>query len=529
MKTFVVVSLMVVGLPAALAEAQPSGVVTGRVVSATGTPVGDAHAELVELRRRTETAPDGQFRFEGVPSGSYLLQVESLRSGISIARIEVAAGQTVTADVTLDRATHAETIVVTATPLAAALSDIARPVSVLTGSELALRMQPTLGETLAQEPGVSSTYFGPGASRPVIRGLGGDRIRVLQSGLGTADASSTSPDHAVSFDPLGAEQIEVVRGPATLHYGSNAVGGVVNVLDDRVPDAVSDRPLHGKAEVSGATAADERAGAVSLNGGANAFAWHADFLKRKTDDLRIPGFAESAALRAEEEAEGGGEEGHEEVQGTLENSAVENTSGAAGVSVVGSRGFLGFAFSGLDSLYGVPGHEPHAEEGEVPPGEEPAPAEEHGGVRIDLRQRRGDVRGELRQPMGGVHNVRLRLGRADYEHTELEGDEIGTVFTNESWEGRLELNHEPLGPFTGSVGVQGARRDFAAIGAEAFVPPSVTDTFAVFAFEEARSGAWRFQVGGRYEHQSAEVAEEALNRTFGAVSGSGGLVWQSPA
>jgi iron complex outermembrane receptor protein len=535
MKSIVFVSLIAVGLAAArdaapsqvaaAAEPRAPGVVMGTVTSATGSPVGDAHVELVEIGMRTESTAEGRFRFEGVPGGAYLLQVQSPRAGINVARIEVAAGETLTADVTLDRATHAETVVVTATPLASALSDVVQPVSILTGSELAERMQPTLGETLAQQPGVSSTYFGPGASRPVIRGLGGDRIRVLQSGLGAADASSTSPDHAVSFDPLGAEQIEVVRGPATLLYGSNAVGGVVNILDDRVPDAVSDRPVHGKAEVSGGTVADERAGAVSLNGGAKAFAWHADFLKRKTDDLRIPGFAESAALRAEEAEEA---EEHEQVQGTLENSAVENTSGAAGVSVVGRRGFLGVAFSGLDSLYGVPGHEHHEEEGELPPGEEP-PAEEEGAVRIDLRQRRADLRGELRQPTGGVRNVRLRVGRADYEHTELEGDEIGTVFTNDSWEGRLELNHEPLGPFTGSFGVQGARRDFAAIGAEAFVPPTVTDTLAVFAFEEARSGAWRFQVGGRYEHQSAEVTEEALERTFGAVSGSGGVVWQSPA
>lgn len=530
MKIFVFVSVIGIGTAGAAgagavvsstqaggAETPAGGVVAGRVTSASGAAVADAHVELVELGRRVETQGDGTFRLEGIPAGSYLLHVESPRYGISVARLDVGAGETVSADVTLDRATHSESVVVTATPLASALSDIVQPVGVLTGTDLMIRQQSTLGETLAQEPGVSSTYFGPGASRPVIRGLGGDRIRVLQNGIGSADASSTSPDHAVSFDPLSAEQIEVVRGPATLLYGSNAIGGVVNVLDTRVPDVAPDRPLHGKAEVSGASAAEERAGAVSLTGGRGILAWHVDALKRTTEDVAIPGFAESAALRAEESEEG---EEHEQAEGTLENSAVDNTSGGAGVSLVGSRGFVGIALSGLDSLYGVPGHGLHHEE----EGEE---QEEEGQVRIDLRQRRADLRGELRDPLAGLRNIRVRVGRAAYEHTELEGEEIGTVFTNDSWEGRLEANHQPLGPFTGTLGMQGGRRDFAAIGAEAFVPPSVTDTWAAFVFEQARRGSWQFELGGRVERQSVDAeTADAARRTFTALSGSGGVAWR---
>jgi len=501
-----------------------AGTVSGRVLTSSGEPARDAHVEIVELGRRVEVDEAGGFRFEAVPPGAYIVRAESARSGINVARVEVTAGQDVSLEVGLDRALHQEVVVVTATPAASTLSEVGQPVSVLTGLELTLRMQPTLGETLAQEPGVSSTYFGPGASRPVIRGLGGDRIRVLQTGIGTADASSTSPDHAVSFDPLSAEQVEVVRGPATLLYGSNAVGGVVNILDDRVPDTVPDRPVHGRAALDGATAADERSGGLSLTGGKNRFAWHADFLKRKTDDVNIPGFAESAALRAEEETEGGGGEEHEEVQGVLENSAVDNTSGALGASLVGRRGFLGIALSGLDSLYGVPGHAHHGEEA---PAEGAAPAEE-AHVCVDLKQRRGDLRGEWRDPFAGFQAVRLRFGLADYEHKELEEDAIGTVFTNESWEGRLELRHRQAGPFTGSFGAQGFRRDFAAIGEEAFVPPTLTRSWSVFVFEEAASGPWRFQLGGRVERQDVESnGEDALQREFTGYSGSAGLIWQN--
>jgi iron complex outermembrane receptor protein len=509
--------------PRAQAQASPAParaatVVTGRVLTASGQPAADAHVEIVELGRRVEVDGEGRFRFENVPPGAYLVQAESARYGVNVARVEVSGGPDLSIELTLDRALHQETVVVTATPGAATLSEVAQPVSVLAGQALALRLEPTLGETLAQQPGVNSTYFGPGSSRPVIRGLGGDRIRVLQSGIGSADASSTSPDHAVSFDPLAAEQIEVVRGPATLLYGSNAVGGVVNILDNRVPDTVPDRALHGKVALDAGSAADERAGGVSLTGGKGRFAWHADLLKRKTDDVNIPGLAESDALRAEEGEEG---EEHEQVEGVLENSAVDNTSGAVGVSVVGGGGFLGVAASGLDSLYGVPGHGHHGEEADGEAGETEAP------VQVDLRQRRGDLRGEWREPFAGFSSVRLRFGLADYEHRELEGDVVGTTFTNQSWEGRLELAHRRAGPFAGSIGLQGFDRDFAAVGDEAFVPPTQTRSWSLFAFEEAGSGPVRVQLGGRVERLDVEAGgDDPLAREFTGYSASAGVIWQ---
>jgi iron complex outermembrane receptor protein len=493
--------------------AQEAGAVTGRVLVGPETPAAGARVTIVDLRRRTLADQAGSFRFEDVPPGIYVLQADSPRAGTGVTRVEVAAGQEARVEMTLDLGAHEEMVVVTARPDAATLDELAAPVGVLAGQELALRLEPTLGETLSSQPGVSSTYFGPGASRPVIRGLGGDRIRVLQLGLGTADASNTSPDHAVSFDPLAASRVEVVRGPATLLFGSNAVGGVVNVIDTRIPDGVPDHALSGALDLSGGTVADERSGSAALNGGRGLFAWHADFLKRETDDFNIPGFAESAALRAEEE---GGEQGHEEVQGVLENSALESTSGAVGAAVIGRSGSFGAAFSGFDTLYGIPGGHAHEEEG----GEEPV------GVRVDLRQRRGDLRGEITQPFGPLRAVRLRVGVSDYEHQELEGEAVGTRFTNEAWEGRLELPHRPAGPLRGSVGVQLADRDFAAIGEEAFVPPTNTRSFAVFALEELGQGPVRLQLGGRYETQDVESGgDEPTQRDFSGTSGSIGLAW----
>jgi iron complex outermembrane receptor protein len=498
-----------------------SGSITGRVVHGTEGPAADADVQILELRRRTHVGADGTFRFDDVPPGTYLVQAQSPRHGLNVGAVTVAAGQEASIELAVDLATHHETVVVTARGGASALSDIAQPITVLTGTELSLRLQPTLGETLAQQPGVSSTYFGPGASRPVIRGFSGDRIRVLQDGVGTNDASNTSPDHAVAYDPLSTRRIEIVRGPATLLYGGNAVGGVVNVLDSRIPDSVPGRAVGGAFELAGGTVADEKQGALSLDGGRGRFAWHADGFARDAGDIAIPGLAESAALRAEEGEEG---EEHEQAEGVLPNSATEGRGGAVGGSFVGGRGFLGLALSGFDTEYGVPGHhEEHAEE--EAGGEEEGEGEE--AVRIDLQQRRADLRGEVRDPLRGLSTVRLRFGLADYEHKELEGGAVGTTFTNQALEGRMEATHRAIGALTGSFGLQVGRRDFEAVGEEAFLPPTLTNNWALFAFEEIGRGAVRLQLGARYERQDVDAEGPAPDsRTSDALSGSAGLTWR---
>jgi iron complex outermembrane recepter protein len=509
------------------AEAQTAtpaaGSIAGRVVAADGTPVPGAEVRVAELRRRTTSGEDGSFRFEALPAGNYLLEASSPRLGTAVQRVRVVPEVALEVTLTLDLAVHQEEILVTASPDARSQDEIAQPTSVLSGEELMLEMQPTLGETLSQQPGVTSTFFGPGASRPVIRGLGGDRIRVLEGGLGTGDASTTSPDHAVSVDPLAAEQIEVLRGPATLLYGSSAVGGVVNVIDNRVPDHMPGEPISGTVELRGGTVSDERGGGASFDGAlGRRFAWHADFVKRETDDYEIPGFAESAALRAEEGEEG---EEHEQARGTAENSATDTEAGAVGLSWIGNDAFLGVAIRQHESLYGIPGGHAH-HEGEE--GEEEEEEEEE-RIRVDLEQQRWDLRGGLTRPFGIFRGANVRFGKTDYEHRELEGEETGTIFLNDSWEGRIELLQRSFGPVSGSIGVQAQSRDFEAIGEEAFVPPTQTDSWAVFTFQEIVRGPWRLQLGGRYERQdvAADAADLIVNdRSFDGLSGSAGLVWQ---
>jgi iron complex outermembrane recepter protein len=503
--------------PAALGQA--TGTIRGTVLLPGGAPAPDAQVQILDLRRKAAAAEDGRFVFQDVPPGEYLLEARSRRFGLHVTRVSVEAGREAEVEMTIDLAVHQEEVVVSAHADPHQADELAQPVTVLGGEDLALNLAPSLGETLARQPGVSSTYFGPGASRPVIRGLGGDRIRVLQSGLGSADASNTSPDHAVSFDPLSARQIEVLRGPATLLYGSSAVGGVVNILDNRIPDALPDHKLGGSLDLAGGTAGDERSAAASVQGAAGMVAFHGDFLKRATDDIHIPGFAESAALRREE-AEEGGE--HEQAAGVLENSATESQGGSLGGSVIGGSGFVGVSLSGLDTLYGVPGgHTPH----EAEPGGEAG--EDQEGIEIDLRQRRGDLRGEWNRPLGALRAVRARFGIADYEHRELEGGAVGTVFSNESWEGRLDLLHRPAGPLTGSLGLQVGRRDFTAVGEEAFIPPTRTTTLAAFAFEEIGRGPLKLQLGARVESQDVEARGAApATRSLTGWSGSAGFTWQ---
>lgn len=519
-------SLLFLFAAAPLDHAQPAespGAIVGRVVAPTGEGVAGIEVTVVGLRRQATSGIDGAFRFADVPPGHYLVRATS-PLGHGVGHAQVAAGETVTVEVPLELEIRDEVVVSAAADPRSQL-EVTQPTTVLLGEELDLRREATLGETLDEQPGVSSTSFAPGASRPVIRGLGGDRIRVLSSGLGSADAASTSPDHAVSIDPLSAERVEVLRGPATLLYGSSAVGGLVNVLDGRIPEYLPEEGVSGQVEVVGGTVADERAGGASLQGRLNGrLAWHADYLRRETGDYAIPGFAEAG--HDDEAHEEGEHEGEEEAFGILPNSAVESESGAVGVSWVSERGFLGVAASGFDTFYGVPGHH-HEEEGEEPAGED---EEEEGDVRVDLRQRRLDLRGETVADLGPFRGAKLRLGVADYEHRELEGPAVGTRFTNDSWEGRFELVQRTaetgLGPLTGSLGLQASRSDFVAAGEEAFVPPSVTDTVAVFAFEEVARGPFRLQLGGRWESADVDPAGALPDRSFDGLSGSAGLVWE---
>lgn len=413
-----------------------------------------------------------------------------------------------------------EEVVVTATPRDQVTTDLAQSVTVVAGDELNRTRSSNLGETLESQLGMSASYFGTGASRPIIRGLAGARVRTMEDGIDSMDVSTVSVDHAVSIDPLVARQIEIFRGPTTLLYGSGAVGGVVNTVTSRIPEAAPEDGFDAAVEVRGDTVSNDRTGAVALDGGASAFAWHFDAARRTTDDYEIPGFAEHDHAEHEEEEEEDEEHHDEEVAGVLENSDIELTSYAAGGSWLGNNAFFGVSFSGFDTQYGVPGHA-HAHEEEEAEEEEEHHEEEV--VRIDLDQTRVDLKGGWSELGGAIEGVNLRFGVNDYEHVELEGDEIGTRFTNEAWEGRIELLHAPSGDWNGAFGLQFGEREFAAIGEEAFVPPVDTSSWGIFVLEQLDMSQWSVSLGARYESQehsptgASSVDDSALSLSIAAV------------
>lgn len=408
-------------------------------------------------------------------------------------------------------------IIITA-PVRRSERDVLQGTSVLDGEQLDRELRPTIGETLARLPGVSATSFGPAASRPVLRGFQGDRVRVLTDGIGSFDAANSSVDHAVVIDPLLAERVEVLRGPVSLLYGSSAVGGVVNVLDARIPRAVPENGYRLNAIGSYGSAADQRSLGASADVAVGPrFVVNVNGSYLKAGDLRIGGnvlspAARRAALAAGEAAELEEEEHagedhdhdheHEEVdyvgptrlRGRLPNSAIETWNAGIGAALVTDTGSLGLAYSHYDSLYGIPvryatsvGQDVHAS-------------------RIDMAQDRVDLRAEVRTGGGFLDAIRLRAGHADYRHYELEDTgEIGTTFLNKGTEARLELVQADRGGWSGASGLQYLDRNLQAIGEEAFLPRSETEQFGVFTLQQVALGALRAEGGLRYERTGLDA------------------------
>ncbi|MBT5072959.1 MAG: TonB-dependent receptor [Kordiimonadaceae bacterium] len=437
-------------------------------------------------------------------SGSSLVLL-SMISGVSIN----ASAQEAEPPEIHDHGHDIDVVFATASPHQKSRFDVLQGSNILSGDELDESIAGSIGETLSGLPGVSSTFFGPGASRPIIRGLGGDRIRVLINGIGSIDAASTSPDHAVAGDPLTAERIEIMRGASTLLYGSNAVGGVVNIIDNRIPIIVPDMGATGKTRLSIDTVSNDRSGGGAVNVALSEnVVLHVDGYYRRTGNYSIPGFSESAALRAlEEEGE------HEEQFGSVENSDVDNKGGTFGAGWIGENANFGVSFNINDSDYGVPGHGAHGEE-EVEGAEE--------AVRINLDQKRFDLKGNLYQNFLVFEEARLRFGYADYKHIELEGAEQGTSFNNKGWEGRFELIQKMIGDVHGSMGIQLRDREFSAIGEEAFVPPNDTFQWGIFAVEEIEVEPVTFEFGARYDHQNTISTVHNMEKSFHNFSFSGG-------
>ncbi|MFN0075452.1 MAG: TonB-dependent receptor [Prosthecobacter sp.] len=390
-------------------------------------------------------------------------------------------------------------------PLDRPLFQQGQATSVLTGQKLNLAVEPSLGQTLARLPGVSSSYFGPAASRPIIRGLDGDRVRILQNGLNTLDASSASPDHAVSFDAANLKSVEVIRGPATLLYGSNAIGGVVNAIDGRIVDERLDGTLRGAMGGRFSSVDSGYQSNVMLEGGWKGLAFHVEAFTRAAEDFHIPGNARTVGEQERNPLPAGDLEPNKSVP----NSHLRSQGVSGGLSYIWDGGFVGFAWTEFHSLYG-------------------SPAEE--SVFIDLNQTRLDVRGAFYKPLPHIKEISYRFAWSDYEHVEFEDGMDNTVFKNDGYDFRIEAKHEKLAGMEGVVGFQSDRSDFLIAGAEAFLPPNITQSNSLFFFEDITRGPLSFQFGGRYDSISVEALNNAVfgparSRNFDNLSGSVGVVF----
>ncbi len=384
-----------------------------------------------------------------------------------------------------DKAKTLAPVVVTGVPLAQSAEDMIAPVAVLSGTELDARKANTLGETVASIPGVTTTYFGPGVGRPVIRGLDGSRVAVLANGLASDDVSNVSQDHAVSVEPFLADQVEVLKGPSTLLYGSGAIGGVVNVVDGRIHERAGFDGVSGRAELRYDAGYHGFTGMSRVDVGGDTYNLHADGVYRSNDNYNL-------------------------AYGRLANSAVDTRTGALAGSVFGDWGFAGVSASRYLNDYGNP-----AEPGD---GVDPA-------VTLKMQQNRYEFKGGLFNPFAGIETLKLSFGRTDYEHTEFEGDAVGTQFISTGDQLRLEATHSKLGPWQGAFGVQANRKDFEAIGEEAFVPATRTRSLGAFVMEQAQFDRLKLELGARVDQQSS-TPENDIKRSFDLTSLSAGASWK---
>jgi iron complex outermembrane receptor protein len=387
-------------------------------------------------------------------------------------------------------------VTVTGNPLGA--TEVAAPVSTLSGTGLLLRRQGSLGETLSGLPGVASTYFGPASSRPVIRGLDGDRIRILENSGAMRDVSSLSYDHAVSADPIAVERIEVLRGPGALLYGGNAMGGVVNLIDNRIPREPIGGVL-GRVEGSAASGARERNLAALVEAGNDRIGLHVDAFERRFGDTRVP--ADLPCTQG----------GVTTTARRLCNSDGQARGGAVGGSLFFDRGYVGASVSEMRSSYG-------------------SVAEDE--VRIRMASTRYALQGEVRDPLPGLLAIKAHAARSRYEHTEFDAGVPGTVFRNRGNDARVEARHVPIGPLQGVIGLQTEQGRFSAEGTEAFAPPSRTDQRAVFIYEELPLNWGKLSFGARRESVGVEsLGNPALprfptgRRDFAPSSWSLGALW----
>jgi iron complex outermembrane receptor protein len=458
------------------AAAQTAAPLTGRLVnSLSGDPIAGATVIIDELRRETTAGPDGTFTFDNVAPGTYHLSIRA--EGYSTRRTEIKTPVAAPLDVRVDPELHFQEVVSVAAE-ARSQFEAFQPTSVLAGQELQKQLETSVGETLQNQPGVAARSFGPAPSRPVIRGLSGDRVLILQDGQRMADLSSQSGDHGVTANPAAAERVEIVRGPATLLYGANAIGGLVNIITEDIPTRAI-TGVNGNFTFDAGSAAKEGGAAGSVRAGNGRFAVQVGGGGRRSDDVGTP-------------------------LGEIVNSQSRNGFAGAGLSWTGSRGYFGGSYGYDDTRYG-------------------APVVEDGLVELTPRKHAVSLRGGLQGLDGLFDAFRGTLSVRRYKHEELLAGDVGTAFRNNTLEGELMGSHRAIGRLKGSIGGSALDREFDASGAEALSPPVGQRGFAAFVYEEVTWPHVTLQFGGRVDRASYEPAGEP-RREFTSGSGSLGLL-----
>ncbi len=401
---------------------------------------------------------------------------------------------------------HLDQIVVT-TPMKDKISSSAKPVNILHDEELRLKAGGTIGETLKNELGIHGQSFGPGVGLPVIRGQSGPRVRVLNNGLGTNDASQQSPDHASSSMPLVADRVEILRGPATLLYGSGAIGGVVNIIDNRIPEVLPDKLATGSFEQKYNSVSDEYSSILKIEGANGNLAYHFDGLYRENNNVRIDG-------NAIDEARGQVSEPDLAVtqnsNGFINNSSADAKSTTGGLSYIGDWGFFGVSANYLENEYGVPPE--GTDDGEL--------------ARIELEQSKVDFKSEYRTDNGFIEAVRTKLSFTDYEHVEAKE----ALFRNDTLEARLEAPHRPVGIFEGVMGFQLISGYFSALELEEnefIVPITQSASYALFAQESFPVGPTKAEFGFRIEHATVDSRNDVdPDSSYTPISVSASDLWR---
>ncbi|KPV99299.1 TonB-dependent receptor [Pseudoalteromonas sp. P1-11] len=480
-------SQLAVLIAALLPASVLASTIEGVVLNNKGKVVTNATVEVEGSDLKVTTDENGKFVITELNNGLKELHVVApsyahLHRDITITNDE---NQSVTFNL---KRSPIEVIDIEATPIHMSAMESASPVSVLSGEQLRRQQAATLGDSLEKLPGVNTNFHGKVASTPIIRGLSGPRVLITQNGLDVSDVSRVGPDHSVASEASTAQQIEVLRGPATLFYGSGAIGGVVNVVDSRVP---TDSTTRGEWNVEHNSVDNQKVASFNATTGTDSVAFYADAFWREADDYEVP-------VAADIDSDG------EEHSGdyTVENSNEESDGFTVGASYLMDNGFIGLAVEQFNRQYGIPGHTHGDEEEEH--------SDEEESVFADLEQTKVQLLGEYNLDNKWLNKVNLRVGHTDYEHAEIEGGAVGTTFKNETNELRIDLLHNQFSEWNGGISFHYKQSDVEAQGEEAFTPPSETESFAVALMEERHFGDFLVQLGGRIERVTIEAGDVLL-------------------